>query len=136
MKSIVYSNDLPDPIEYMKLFETTGWNKKYKANEKELSVALTNSWYVVSAYCEDELVGVGRIVSDGILYAMIYDLIVSPSHQNKGVGDTILSKLIEKCKTAEVKDIQLFSAKGKALFYRKRGFIERSGDSPGMELKE
>jgi GNAT superfamily N-acetyltransferase len=76
----------------------------------------------------------GRVVSDGVLYGMIYDLIVRPSHRGCGIGTAILDKLIRRCRDAELREIQLFSAKGKAGFYRNRGFMERPQEAPGMQL--
>lgn len=136
MTDIEYRETKPDARHYLALFETTGWNAVYKVGLDELSKALNNSWYVVTAYQRNELVGIGRVVSDGVLYAMIYDIIVKPSYQGMGIGTTILNKLIEKCRSAGVRDIQLFSAKGKAQFYSKRGFVERPADAPGMRLKK
>ena len=136
MTMIEYKECKPDPQQYKTLFDTTGWNAVYQADVDELSAAVDGSWCVVTAYDEDELVGIGRVVSDGVLYAMIYDMIVKPSHQQRGIGTTILSKLIEKCETAGLRDVQLFSAKGKVPFYGKRGFIERPPDAPGMRLKK
>jgi GNAT superfamily N-acetyltransferase len=134
MTDIEYIGEKPDSRAYLQLFESTGWNAVYKADQVELNRALEGSWYVLSAYDGDKLVGVGRVVSDGVLYAMIYDMIVKPSHQGKGIGTAILEKLIAKCKRDRLRDIQLFSAKGKVQFYRKRGFVERPVDAPGMSV--
>ncbi len=134
MKDIEYRESMPDAGPYLALFETTGWNAVYQTDIDDLIRALNNSWYVVTAYQNGELVGSGRVVSDGVLYAMIYDMIVNPSHQGQGIGTAILDKLILKCRTAGLREIQLFSAKGKAQFYRKRGFVERPADAPGMKL--
>jgi len=134
MTDIKYREEKPNPQQYMDLFETTGWNSVFKAVLKELGDALDKSWYIVTAYHGDKLVGIGRVVSDGVLYAMIYDMIVRPSHQGKGIGSTILENLVGKCKASGIRDIQLFSAKGKVQFYEKRGFIERPLDAPGMRF--
>ena len=131
MNPVIYKSERPDPQQYAQLFATTGWNDTYQANVDELAKALEGSWDVVAAYDQDELVGMGRVVSDGVLYAMLYDVIVKPSYQNQGIGSTILDQLIDKCKAPGVRDVQLFSAKGKAPFYRKRGFIDRPADAPG-----
>jgi GNAT superfamily N-acetyltransferase len=136
MSSITYHDRPPDPQDYLDLFETTGWNQRYQADLPALSRALDGSWYVVSAYDGHRLVGMGRVVSDGALYAMIYDLIVRPSHQGRGIGSTILRKLVEKCQAAGVREIQLFAAKGTIPFYNKRGFVERPADAPGMRWKK
>ena len=136
MTNIKYLEKKPDSRAYFELFESTGWNTNYKVEQSELYQALEGSWYVISAYDGDNLVGIGRIVSDGVIYGMIYDLIVKPSHQAKGIGSIILEKLITKCKIARLRDIQLFSAKGKAPFYNKCGFVERPDDAPGMSFKK
>ena len=135
MKKIEYIEDKPGSRAYLQLFETTGWNADYKADQAELRRAIECSWYVLSAYDGEELVGFGRIVSDGVLYAMIYDMIVKPSHQGNGIGTAILEKLVARCREHGLRDVQLFSAKGKAQFYRKRGFVERPVDAPGMRIK-
>lgn len=136
MDHIIYKSEPPDPQQYAGLFSTTGWNDTYKVNVHELARALQGSWYIVAAYDQGQLVGIGRVVSDGVLYAMLYDIIVAPSHQSFGIGSAILERLIERCRMAGIRSIQLFSAKGKAPFYRKRGFVERPADAPGMKLDQ
>lgn len=131
---VEYEDELPSSLEYAELFETTGWNKVYKASPNALGEALQNSWNTVSAYESGRLVGFGRVVSDGVLYAMVYDLIVIPSHQGKGIGSEILSRLIQNCRAAGIRDIQLFCTAGKSDFYKRLGFEELTADSPGMRL--
>jgi GNAT superfamily N-acetyltransferase len=131
---IVYKEGLPSKDAFSKLFETTGWNRTYQASREELEEAIGKSWRAVSAYDDQELVGFGRALSDGVLYANIVDLIVIPSHQGKGVGSAILKRLVELCQAAGVRDIQLFSAAGTTGFYKKHGFVERPEDAPGMRL--
>ena len=131
---ITYREKPPDPAAYHQLFETTGWNQAYRAGENELYQAISSSWYVLSAYDNNDLVGFGRVVSDGILYALICDLIVKPSHQDQGIGSTLLNKLIARCRRQQVRVIWLFSAKGKSAFYKNFGFVERPADAPGMQM--
>jgi len=88
---------------------------------------------MLGAYDDGRLVGFGRLVSDGILHAMIYELIVLPDYQGQGIGGKMLEKLVKKCQQAGVRDIQLFCACGKREFYEKRGFIARPDDAPGMQ---
>lgn len=124
---------IPEPDQFWNLFQSTGWNEKYRLTSDELQKALQVSWYVLAAYEDEQLVGFGRLVSDGILHAMIYELIVLPEYQRHGIGSEILKKLVDKCLAAGVRDIQLFSASGKREFYEKRGFIPRPVDAPGMQ---
>ena len=133
--NIQYVNEIPDSQKFYDLFITTGWNKKYKLSSQELYDALQYSWYLVSAYESSKLVGFGRIIADGIVHALILDLIVLPEYQNNGIEEKILKILVKKCKENNIRDIQLFCAKGYIGFYEKRGFIKRRDEAPGMEYE-
>ncbi|TDR23745.1 GNAT family N-acetyltransferase [Marinicella litoralis] len=124
--------EIPSAKEYAHLFETTGWNQVYQASQDALHQAITNSWQAVCAYDDKQLIGFGRVVSDGVLYAMIYDLIVHPDYRNRGLGTELLKNLLNACEAANIRSIQLFSAKGKVVFYEQRGFVARPADAPGM----
>jgi GNAT superfamily N-acetyltransferase len=132
--ALTFSNDLPPLEGFWELFLTTGWNEKYRLSAAELRQALQSSWFLVSAYEDGRLAGFGRLVSDGILHAMIYELIVAPPYQNRGIGSQILERLIDRCREHHIRDIQLFCARGKKAFYEKRGFIARPGEAPGMQF--
>jgi GNAT superfamily N-acetyltransferase len=127
--------EAPDPREYHELFETTGWNAGYGATPDELDRANRQSWFVVSAYDAGRLVAFGRVVSDGVLHAMVYDMIVRPDYQRAGLGSQVLSRLVARCREAGIRDIQLFCARGKKAFYLRHGFEPRPDDAPGMELR-
>jgi ribosomal protein S18 acetylase RimI-like enzyme len=129
---ITFREIIPEKHAYYSLFKTAGWQTT--ADAEDLMLALHNSWLTLSAYDQDQLVGFGRVVSDGVLYAMIYDLIVLPEYQGKGIGKAILEKLLNRCKMQGIPKVQLFSAKGKILFYERFGFQVRPEDAPGMQL--
>ena len=126
-------SEIPATDQFWDLFQTTGWNEKYGLSSDELMQALHSSWYVLSAYEAEKLVGLGRLVSDGVLHATVYELIVLPEYQGQGIGGQILEKLVKKCKDSGIRDIQLFCAAGKREFYEKRGFVARPDDAPGTQ---
>lgn len=126
---------LPAREPFFSLFETTGWNTKYELTIDELYAALKNSWYCISIYDQNNLVGFGRIICDGVVHALILDVIVLPERQGEGIGKEIMNKLILKCKKHNIRDIQLFCAKDKAGFYEKLGFERRDENAPGMQYK-
>ena len=133
--NIEYRNSLPSMDQFFPLFLTTGWNNTYRAAPEELERALVNSQVVVTAYAAQRLVGLGRVVTDGVLHAMIYEMIVHPDWQGKGIGTQILRNLLDWCEQRNIRDIQLFCARGKRSFYEKNGFIARPDDGPGMQYK-
>jgi GNAT superfamily N-acetyltransferase len=132
---IEYRAEIPDPQQFAALFETTGWNATYQATPAELTDMLAHTWYMLAAYDGARLVGFGRVVSDLVLHAMIYDMIVLPAYQGQGIGGEILDRLVEKCRQAGIRDIQLFCARGKRAFYENRGFVARPDDAPGMQYR-
>ena len=74
--------------------------------------------------------GYGRILSDGVMHAMIYDRIVAPDYRGRGIGASILDRLVQECRDAGIYDVRLFCARGKREFYEKRGFVSRADDAP------
>ena len=132
---IIFSTKFPKQEEYCELFETTGWNKDYKLTSEELHLSIQNSSYCISAYNNEKLVGFGRMLSDGIVHAVIFDVIILPEFQRKGIGNKIMEKLLEECKKNKIRDIQLFCADGKIEFYKNFGFKARPEECPGMEIR-
>ena len=118
--TIYFRTEMPSEEQFWDLFQTTGWNDSYHLSPSELFRAVSSNWYAVSAFDGDRLVGFGRVVSDGMLHAMIYEMIVLPEYQGMGIGAQILHMLVQKCLEGNIRDIQLFCARGK------RGFYENS----------
>lgn len=132
--NISYLESLPSKQEFFDLYETTGWNKAFNFSDDTLHKAISNSRYSVSARMEGNLVGYGRIVSDGLYQTFICDVIVHPEFQGKGIGKNIVQRLMNHCKESNLTFIQLSCAKGKIGFYEKFGFRVRPSDAPGMHI--
>ena len=130
--TINFRAEMPSQEQFWNLFQTTGWNDTYHLSPQELFRAVSINWFAVSAFDGERLVGFGRVVSDGLLHAMIYEMIVLPVSQGRGIGVQILHILIQRCLEANIRDIQLFCAHGKRGFYEKFGFAARPDDAPGM----
>lgn len=100
--------------------------------------ALNNSLYVLAAYHDGELVGMGRLVGDGAVICYIQDLIVVPNIQTHGIGSMIIERLIAYAESIGIPGttmmLDLMCAKGREKFYQKHGFIARPTDDlgPGM----
>ncbi len=108
--------------EYCKLRESVGWiNFSRTQTEKSLQ----NSLYTVAAEEDNQVVGMGRLIGDGMYY-MIVDIVVQPAYQQVGIGSKILNMIIEYVDSATPgggrSSIQLIAEKGKETFYESRGF--------------
>ncbi|MGI8386948.1 GNAT family N-acetyltransferase [Robertmurraya sp. P23] len=124
----------PAKEDFIKLHQTTGWNAKGLYTYGQLYTAICNSWYSISIYHNRNLIGFGRIISDGIYQTLICDVMVHSEYQGQGIGKKLMEALLKKCEEEGIKWVQLFCAKGKQEFYPKLGFISRESDAPGMSI--
>ena len=134
MSEIEYRAAVPAPEAFARLFATTGWDTEGRLTAATAGEALSHTWYAVSAYDGDRLVGTGRIVGDGVLHALLADVIVDPGYRHRGIGSEIVGRLVARCREHRILDTQLFCARGKRPFYERLGFASRPDDAPGMEL--
>ncbi len=117
--NIEYTNNIEEINwqEVSNLFQHVGWGLR---EPDEIRRAFASSSHLRFAFCEGNLVGFGRTVDDGKYYALIVDLVISPSYQNMGIGKTILSELTDQLKSYAF--TTLTSAVGKEPFYIKQGW--------------
>lgn len=111
----------PQPLEYVKIRKECGFGE---VSLQQSGMGLDNSLFLVSVYCAKNLVGFGRIVGDGVLYFYIADVLVSPKMAGKGIGGTIMDRLILYLKEAAnpLSTIALLAAPNNEDFYKKFGF--------------
>ncbi len=133
---VEYRTGIPPADEFERLLAGTGWFSDGPPTTAQLAGALSTSWVAVGAYADGRLVGVGRAVADGVLHALIADVIVEPAWQGRGVGTGVVERIVAACTAAGIRDVQLFCATGKRPFYERLGFRARPEDAPGMELEQ
>jgi ribosomal protein S18 acetylase RimI-like enzyme len=121
----------PTVDEYLELRKTANW---WDVNRIATENALKTSIFSVVAVENKTVIGFGRIVGDGGLYFYIQDLIVRPEYQNKGVGKSLMSKLMTfiKDNVEPGAFVGLTAAQGVAKYYEAFGFKTRDTTAPGM----
>ena len=120
---IQYRTDLPTAQQFAELFAPLGWFSPLSVEELGRSLAV--SWCCVCAHDGPRLVGFGRAISDGVIHALLTEVAVASNYQRRGIGRTILTRLVQRCQEAGISQIQLFAAEGKIPFYRHLGFEPR-----------
>lgn len=114
----------------------TAAGSRYSASELEAIIAKSTAY--VAARDAGQLVGFGRLLSDGAVIAYINNMAVSPQYQRQGIGKAILERLVETA--ANVKSIFLYSDTAdqfylnhgferseKRLYVRRRGEVNQAG---------
>lgn len=68
----------------------------YTDQPEVLSQIIEKSLYNVGAFYEDELVGLIRVVGDGISIIYIQDILVKEKYQRLGIGRELLQSVLKK----------------------------------------
>lgn len=121
MKYTIKENQL-NYETYYTLRKSVGWNNWSKEQAEK---ALENSYYSIVIFYNDNAIGMGRVVGDGI-YFIIVDVVVRPEYQGRKIGTTIMNSILEyieknMCEGSRV-SVQLLAEVGKEQSYIKQGF--------------
>lgn len=120
---------------YLELRKAVGFKPLSRTQAKK---ALEHSLYIVCAYMDAQIVGMGRIVGDGAVICYIQDLMIHPDFQHYGIGSVLIEDLIRYveglCEEGTEIMLDLMCAVGREPFYQKHGFISRPNENlgPGM----
>ena len=105
------------------LHQNAFWAKERTIND--LRKCLANSDVIISIWSNNEPVGFGRALSDGIYRAVLWDVVIDQNHQGKGYGKMIIKNILESKEIKHAKKIYLMTT-SKKLFYSQFDFKEVS----------
>jgi len=109
-----------------KLFLSVEWES---ANYPDRLVeAMKNSHVVISAYNENELIGLMSAISDGEMSAYFPYLLVNQKYQGLGIGKQLVLRMLGKYKNYYKKALICYGDKRE--FYEKCGFEFAEGKLP------
>ncbi|MEA4919756.1 MAG: GNAT family N-acetyltransferase [Clostridiaceae bacterium] len=119
---MIYKENVLKYEDYFNLRHSVGWSNFSK--EQAVS-ALQHSLYDIIAVDSERVVGMGRLVGDG-LYCVVVDIVVAPDYQHRGIGCEIVRKILDyadgHAPSGSRTCVQLISEKGKESFYENMGF--------------
>jgi GNAT superfamily N-acetyltransferase len=121
--------DRVSPSEYRSLLAAVKW-RPLEHDDAELAAALESSWNVTARTADGRLVGLARVLDDGVLYASVWDVIVCPEHQRGGIGRALFAAVLEQ--TAGRRLVSLVSTAAGEALYRSVGFSETDGRSTAL----
>lgn len=116
---IALHNDFPSANldEMQQVYASDGWMKH---NTDIIRKVFNASTHVTIAKSNHRIVGFGRAISDGVVNAAIYDVVVHSDYQGMGIGKLIIEDLLHDLQN--VSCVHLISTTGNERFYRAAGF--------------
>ena len=109
--------------EILKLYSSVGWTA-YTDEPQVLKQGFQNSLLVLAAYEGEELLGIIRVVGDGVTVVFIQDLLVFPEKQRNGVGTALVKAVLECYPVVRQIELTTDQTPETAAFYESLGFSE------------
>jgi GNAT superfamily N-acetyltransferase len=108
-----------DPAQLVRLYAQAPWAAGRTADDARDMLA--HSDLVLSAWDGSKLVGLGRVLTDYIYRASIWDVIVDKDYQGQDIGTQIMQRILQH---PDLKRVELFwlCTRDKQTFYEKLGF--------------
>lgn len=84
-----------------------------------IATAYENSEVVLTAWLDDRLVGIARVLSDEVQVSVLCDLAVDPDVQGMGIGKLLVDGILERCPGT---DLLLRDSNLSSQFFERLGF--------------
>ena len=113
-----------DLYELEELCDRVGWARRPLRKVKK---AIHHSFLVVSMWevknKKRRLIGFARATSDHAFNATIWDVVVDPTFQGRGLGKAMMKYTITQLRSEDISNITLFADPQVIDFYQRLGFI-------------
>ncbi|MBW4634134.1 MAG: GNAT family N-acetyltransferase [Iphinoe sp. HA4291-MV1] len=131
---IVFSTERDlDLYELEELCDSVGWSRRPLRKVKK---AIEHSFLVASMWQvrgnKRRLIGFARATSDHAFNATIWDVVVHPDFQGKGLGKALMKYVLKKLRSEEISNVTLFADPHVLDFYRNLGFMSDPEGIKGM----
>ena len=122
-----------DLYELEELCDSVGWARRPL---RKVRKALEHSYLVASIWqlkgTKSYLIGFARATSDHAFNATIWDVVIHPRFQSKGLGKAFMKYMINKLRANDISNVTLFADPQVVDFYRRLGFIPDPEGIKGM----
>lgn len=121
MKMNFKNNKNIDVKQLERLYNDVEWYA-YTQDLPTLKLAIEQSLEVITVWDDEELVGLIRVVGDGLTIIYIQDILVLNSYQNQGIATQLMEQVLKKYKNVRQKVLMTEDAPDVRHFYEKNGF--------------
>ena len=124
MKNIVIKKDLiPNLDSVLNLYNDVSWSA-YTSNPEQLENALKSSMKVWTAWEDDLLIGLARVVGDGCTIIYIQDILVLEAYQRRGLGSQFLEMILSEYQDVRQIILLTYDTEKTISFYEKNGLTQ------------
>ena len=102
------------------LYQHALWAKD--RNLDDIKRMLDNTDYLFSAWDGPRLIGFARVLTDRVYRATLWDVVVQPDYQGRGVGETLIKTILSHPVLSKVEKFWL-NTRDKQAFYERFGFV-------------
>ena len=132
--TVVFSTDRDlDLYELEELCNAVGWARRPIRKVKK---AIQHSYLVITMWeqrgARRRLIGFSRATSDHAFNATIWDVVVHPDFQGRGLGKELMRQLIKKLRSEDISNVTLFADPQVVEFYKGLGFMPDPEGIKGM----
>lgn len=127
----------PDQIrQIIALYYAEGWMYGTADNADIVTRIISGSHcFMVAINENEEVVGMGRSISDGVCDAYIQDVTVKNSHRGQGIGSEIIRRLVMRLRADGLTWIGLIAERGSHPFYSHLGFEKMPDAAPMLHQR-
>jgi len=112
--------------ELRELFLSVGWSSG--AYPDKLKIAMNNSSTVISAWDDNQLIGLINALDDGVMTAYIHYLLIHPQYHHQGIGKELVARI--KAKYENYLRVVLIAYDKEIPFYEHQGFEKGTEKTP------
>lgn len=119
--TVEYNNEMRHENDIIELYDKLEWLQYVNGGKSGLVKAMRNSTFTVYAYVDGKIAGTGRVISDGMITALICGIGVLPEYRGIHIGQEIVNRLVDQCRERGI-DPQLTCKEGLVPYYEELGF--------------
>lgn len=109
--------------EIVALYKSAGWWQESPEARRVIPSMIRGSFcFMVARSIEGEIIGMGRVISDGYSDAYIQDVTVLSEFRGRGIGRELVRRLTEVCENRKIGWIGLVAEPGTQGMYETLGF--------------
>jgi len=113
--------------DLMDLYKNEFWSDKRTREDVVKMLASTDVIIGLVDEC-DRLIGITRVLTDFVYRAMIFDVIIKPTHRKMGLGAKLMDAVLNHPKLQTVENFALNCLPNMIPFYERWGFSDDVGE--------